>query len=190
MEYLTEQELVKLLTIAKTHSTRDHLMILMGYTHGLRAGEIVNIRLGDIVNDTLTVQRLKGSDKTTQELRTHKGNPLLDEVRGVKELLAARPQHHTSDALFLTRYGTKMTTRMFGYIFRRYAWMAGLPANLQHPHTLKHSLGTHMGNREGVNQFMIQKRLGHASINSTAKYVHPSERKIDAVVNTMLMEQF
>ena len=65
MKHLTRDELRALLTVAKAHSERDHLMILTGFWHGLRCSEIVKMRGTQIRDGHLTVQRLKGSLKTT-----------------------------------------------------------------------------------------------------------------------------
>ncbi len=78
MKHLTRDELRALLTVAKAHSERDHLMILTGFWHGLRCSEIVKMRGTQIRDGHLTVQRLKGSMKTTQPLISN-ADPLLDE---------------------------------------------------------------------------------------------------------------
>jgi len=65
LQHLSPDELVAVLTAAREFSIRDWAMFLVGYVHGLRASEAVNLRLGDIdwQAESLTVTRLKGSLK-------------------------------------------------------------------------------------------------------------------------------
>jgi len=84
---LDEQEVLALLRTAKSRSQRDFTMLLLTYRHGLRASEVAGIRLDDIENGHLTVARLKGSLRTCQPIVLHPGQPLLDEVRALREWL-------------------------------------------------------------------------------------------------------
>jgi len=84
MKHLTRDELRALLTVAKAHSERDHLMILTGFWHGLRCSEIVKMRGTQIQDGHMTVQRLKGSLKTTQPLVSN-ADPLLDEKTAMEQ---------------------------------------------------------------------------------------------------------
>ena len=59
LEALSKPELLRLLDAAHDHSERDFLMILMAYTHGLRASEVIAIRKDDIKDGCLEVRRLK-----------------------------------------------------------------------------------------------------------------------------------
>ena len=49
--------------------------------HGLRESEVCNLQLADIdlKNGHITVQRLKGSLRTTQAVTEHRGEPLLND---------------------------------------------------------------------------------------------------------------
>ena len=49
-DYLTRDEVAALLRSAKKsrHGARNHAMILLAYRHGLRASELVNLRVSDL----------------------------------------------------------------------------------------------------------------------------------------------
>jgi integrase len=85
MKHLTKDELRSLLTVARSHSERDWLMILVAYWHGMRASEVVALTSADIGHDEIVVRRLKGSDTTTQPL-IYSTDPLFNEKRALETL--------------------------------------------------------------------------------------------------------
>jgi len=138
--FLTEDELLLILRTAKTKSIRDWAMILTTYSHGLRAAETCRLKLTDLDmrGSVLSIHRLKGSLFTIQELERHRGIPLLDEVKSLKEWLAVRPTD-CGDALFTSQKGNHLTPTQFYRVFRQVAREAGLPGHKGHPHVLKHT---------------------------------------------------
>jgi len=183
MTYLTQDELLAVLKIARRESLRDWLMILLAFNHGLRASEVTNIKLEDIRgNREIVIRRLKGSKITTQPLESHPGKPLLDEVKGLELWRAERPRL-SGAMLFPVRYKT------FYRAFVRYSQMANLPASKCHPHTLKHALATFLA-QNNVTMSAIQTRLGHASISSTAQYTHISDAQAAEIFHNEMMDKF
>lgn len=188
MNFLTPQELLSVLRIAREHSLRDHLMILMAYRHGMRAGEITSLATTDVANGALNIARLKGSKLTIQPIENHKGEPLLNEVKGLSEWLRVRPRD-SGGALFPSHKGGCLTAKSFNVIFKKYAHLAGLPADKDNPHILKHTLATHLV-RADVNLAVVQQRLGHASISSTQKYIHLNDKEVAEKTHNVLYEVF
>lgn len=188
MEFLTQDELLSVLKIAQQFSTRDWLMILMTYSHGMRREEVCQLRLGDIVNGVVDIKRLKGSNRTIQPLMPHRGEPLLDEVKGLRMWLAERPKD-SGDALFPSQLGGCMTGNYFAKIYRRYATLAGVAEAKRNPHTLKHTLANHLI-RTGLNVAEVQVRLGHSKITSTMKYIQLSDGEVAVKTHNALMSAF
>ena len=188
--FLTEEELLAVLRTAKSKSIRDWTMVLTTYSHGLRAAETCQLKLGDLNmrGSVLSIQRMKGSLFTIQELERHRGIPLLDEVKALKEWLAIRPAD-CGDALFTSQKGSHLSSTQFYRIFRQIAQQAGLPDHKSHPHVLKHTLATHMVRRD-VNLAKVQRALGHRSINSTMVYVGVSDHEADSARHNALMNSF
>jgi type 1 fimbriae regulatory protein FimB len=64
-EYLTGDEMGKLLTAAKTASrnpVRDYCALLLMFRHGLRVSELCSIKLSDIDVKHKTLQVIRGKD--------------------------------------------------------------------------------------------------------------------------------
>jgi integrase len=64
MQHLTMDEIKRL--VEAIPNARQKLMILVGFEHGLRVSELINLTKEDIRDGYVSVQRLKGSLKTIQ----------------------------------------------------------------------------------------------------------------------------
>ena len=65
MQSLEKDQLLGLLAEAQKANREHWLMFLVGYWHGLRVSEILALTPAMIADGYLTVQRLKGSMRTT-----------------------------------------------------------------------------------------------------------------------------
>jgi type 1 fimbriae regulatory protein FimB len=75
------------LKVARSQRLRNWAMILTAFSHGLRASEVCNLNVSDLDRGHLKIKRLKGSKETTHQLVPHCGQPLLDEVKAMKQWL-------------------------------------------------------------------------------------------------------
>src|SRR5690242_8049173 len=73
MTYLTPDEILAVLKVARGRSVRDWAMILLAYRHGLRASEVCGLKLADIdlKAGSISIRRLKGSLSQVQPLYQH-----------------------------------------------------------------------------------------------------------------------
>jgi site-specific recombinase XerD len=78
-----------------------------------------------------------------------------------------------------------MSRSQFYRVFKQLCEKAGVPEDKRHPHTLKHSLGSHMANA-GMPVQVIQHRLGHRNITSTMIYVQMSNIYVDRAVQAAM----
>lgn len=165
MEHLSHDQVTTLLKVARAHSDRDYLMILLAYRHGLRATEVCSLRVRQFditANDIfLDVQRLKGSLRTVQPLFPEEREPVLMRIAG------KRP----NDYLFPGKKPGKHLTRvMFYLLFHRYCKETGIiAAHLSHPHIAKHTLAMHVIQKAGIEN--TRRFLGHRNLQSTAHYL-------------------
>jgi len=174
---LSVTELRDLITTTKAHDERCYVMFLLMVFHGLRVSEAIDLRRKNFTKAGeqvfLTVQRLKGSKKTTQKLLAS-SDPVFDEQTVVTEWLAKLE----GDLLFTNDSGKKFWRTHINKLFARYAEWAGIPAHKQHPHVLKHTLGVLM-RKNGTELEKIQVSLGHRNLNSTAQYLRVSNDEAD-----------
>jgi type 1 fimbriae regulatory protein FimB len=176
MTFMTYEELLTVLKIARQRRTRDWCMLLVAYRHGLRTTEVCGLRLSDLKDGVLSVQRLKGSRKTAQPLYPHGGEPLLDEVKAMREWLRVR-RDDGSGALFTSQKGGTLGRCQFFRIFQSVAKAAGLSADKRHPRVLKYSLASHLlaGNADLT---VVSEMLGHRSLSSTVQYVKAADEAL------------
>ena len=176
LQALSKPELLALLSAARQHSERDFLMILVAYSHGLRASEVIAIERDDIKDGHLDVQRLKRSMRTNQALPKHE-NPLLNERFA---LFAFLRDFKGKQRLF------PITRRQFGRIVRRHAETAGLPEHKRHPHMLKHTIGTEIYEKS-KDLRLVRGHLGHARESSSLIYSGRLDgQRVDREVQALL----
>jgi integrase len=156
--YLTEDEVERLMKAAPT--PRDRAMILVGYTHGLRVSELVNLRWSQVNFETgrVAVKRLKHGEDGEHVLRGR-------EIRALKAL--KRNQPIGSRFVFLSYRGSPMTRQAFDKMFRAAGAKAGIPD--VHPHLLRHGCGYRLVNM-GMDALSLAAYLGHANVQNTKRY--------------------
>ena len=173
---LTEEQARQLLEAAHTPWHRALIAVLL-FT-GLRRGEAVAITLDDL--DLEKGQLLvhgKGSKDRVVPL-----TPLV--VQAIQEYLEHRPQTQ-SRRLFLSRIGgNPIAGRVVNRMLVRVLQDAGLDREGITPHKLRHTFATHLI-RSGVDVRTVQELLGHADIQTTARYLHSDTRTKQAAVGKL-----
>jgi type 1 fimbriae regulatory protein FimB/type 1 fimbriae regulatory protein FimE len=175
---LTQTELRSLLTTCHHHDYRAYVMFILTTLHGLRVSEAIALRRRDFtVNDGtifLTVQRLKGSEKTTQRLNSCPES-LFNEAKVVGDFI----RNMQPDTLLFRDKDDGMLTRwQVATLMQTYGRMASVPDHKCHVHSLKHTAGLLM-RQAGCKLEEIQSALGHKSLNSTAQYLRVSADEAD-----------
>jgi integrase len=167
---LSKDELRRLLSTARAARERDWLMILVAFNHGLRASEVTGFTRDAVEDGHLTVQRLKGSLKTSQAL-IESADPLFDERRALIEY--ARKSTPGWPVF-------KMSRQHFWRLVQRYAHAAGIPKRLAHPHILKHTIALQTIHSAGIEN--VRQHLGHKSLSSTGEYLRVTDDEAGAAI--------
>lgn len=162
---------------------RDKALLELLYAAGLRVSEIAGLNLPDIDIRDATV-RVHG--KGNKERIGVFGEPAA--IALDRYLKSARPALASGkdEAMFLNRFGGRLTVRSIQMLVRKYALMAGLPEEV-HPHLLRHSFATHLLDG-GADLRVVQELLGHESPNTTQIYTHVTESKKRQAINSAFEE--
>ena len=169
MQYLGIEQVTDILRIAYKNSRRDHLLLLLSFSHGLRRSEVARLRVQDVSGGLIRVQRCKGSLRTEQPLMASQ-NLLFDEPKALSAWLQER--RSKTDYLFPSRFDDgHLKIKSASQAAAKVMIDAGIPTELAHHHSLKHALASLMI-RSKVDLSFVKQALGHASISSTIHYVH------------------
>ena len=174
---LTEAEVEALLmapAVSDPLGSRDRTMLEVLYATGLRVSELVSLRV-DQVNLTQGVLRVLGKGNRERLI------PLGEEaVRWLNAFLAGPRTEilldRSTDYLFPTRRGDRMTRQAVWHIIKRYARKASVNHDLS-PHTLRHAFATHLLNH-GADLRVVQMLLGHSDLSTTQIYTHVARERM------------
>ncbi len=146
---------------------RNHALVELVYSAGLRSAEAVGLDLGDVDFEQEHV-RVRGKGGKERVV------PLGEEAAHVvaRYLREARPElaRGANDALFLSTRGRRLDT-------------STLRRLLPHPHRLRHSFATHLL-EGGADLRTIQELLGHSSLSTTQVYSHVDARRLRKVYDS------
>ena len=169
--FLTIEEMGRLLKapdLSTPLGQRDLALMELLYASGLRISELANLNVEQVNLDSGEIRIWgKGSKERVVLIGKPAANALnayLNEGR--PKLLGKRK----TNALFVNRYGQRLTERRVQRILGKYASIAGIDKRV-HPHMLRHTFATHLLDG-GADLRVVQELLGHASLSSTQIYTH------------------
>lgn len=153
--------------LGSLHSRRDLAMAGLMLYCGLRSCEVLALTVADvdIGGRWLTVHGKGNKDRRV---------PLDEDVAAVVNayLLRERPDTDAA-ALFVVakvpNRGRPLTAAGLRSVFRYHRAIAEVPAGA--PHALRHTFGTALA-QAGVDLAVMQALLGHAHVDTTARYIH------------------
>jgi integrase/recombinase XerC len=154
---------------------RDHAMLELFYSSGLRLAELIGLDVAYAQADgylsagwlDLGAAEVTVTGKGQRRRSVPVGRKALDALQA---WLAVREQMVRDDPhpLFVSARGQRMSPGVVRTRIKRLALLAGIPANV-HPHVLRHSFATHVLQSSGDLR-AVQEMLGHASITATQVY--------------------
>jgi len=170
---LTEEQARALLEAAHTAWHRALLALLL--FAGLRRSELAGITLEDVdLDHRQLLVRGKGAKQRVVPL-----TPLA--VHAIREYLPCRPSTD-SNHLFVSRIGGRpIAGRVINRMLKKVLEDAGMDEQGITPHRLRHTFATHLI-RNGVDVRTVQELLGHADLQTTARYLHSDTRTKQAAV--------
>jgi integrase/recombinase XerC len=176
--FLTTEQIVQLLEAPPANEPeglRDRALLETMYSAGLRVAELVGLNLEAWDRDANILRVFgKGKKERIAPVGRHAALALgrwLD-VRQPSE--KAKPADLA--AIFLNRFGTRLTTRSVGRMLEKYLNETGLDQHTS-PHTLRHTFATHLLDG-GADLRSVQEMLGHKSLTTTQIYTHVSTQRL------------
>ena len=176
---MSADEIKRLLAVASSLKTR--VLLSLGYGCGLRAREIVRLKVKhiDSAQKIIRIEQSKG--------RKDRNVMLSDEMLGLlRQWWKARPRHDAGIPpqerwLFPSRKSASkpITTRHLNRLFHEAADAAGIRKHVT-LHSLRHSFATHLLEHD-THIRKIQLLLGHEKLETTARYLHVATGMISAV---------
>ena len=171
---LSAEEVLRLLEA--TPSPKHKAALSVAYGAGLRAMEVVALKVCDIDSKRmmLRVEQGKGRKDRFAMLSPQLLELLRDWWRMARPPVWVFPGRDRINP---------MTTRQLNRVCHMAAKLAGLPTWVA-PHTLRHSFATHML-EQSVDIRVIQVLLGHAKLDTTARYTHVATNIIREVMSPL-----
>jgi integrase len=164
---------------------RDKAMLLLMLHGGLRPGEVLSLHLEDIQYGRQRVIIRYHTDhpkRARTKSRTERVVDLLqpETLQAVSDyVMCERPTDTENPYVFLVGGRGKRREEPLGYhalvkLFERHCERLGIRTPWVTPHALRHTHATRMWEK-GMRELTLQKRLGHASPESTRIYTAVSD---------------
>jgi site-specific recombinase XerD len=171
---LPPEDVLRLLEAAPNPKSKAALSV--AYGAGLRAMEVVALKTTDIDSQRMLLRVEQG--KGRKDRFAMLSPQLLELLRDWYRI--ARPRLYMFPGR--DKIGP-MTPRQLNRICHMAAELAGLPSWIA-PHTLRHSFATHLL-EQNIDVRVIQVLLGHAKLDTTARYTHVATNIIRQVMSPL-----
>jgi site-specific recombinase XerD len=175
-ELLTKRKLA-----ANTVALHLATLLMTLYGTGVRRAELTHLKVTDIDSQRMVVHVQGGKGRKDRDVML--SPKLLKELREHWRRLRRKPsewlfpgnRHHTGEK--------PITTKVVWQACTEAAKRAGIKKHV-HPHTLRHCFATHLL-EQGADLRTIQLLLGHNDLKETSKYLHLSERHLNAAMSPL-----
>jgi len=177
---LSVEEVARLLAGARNLKHRAALAV--AYGAGLRASEVVHLKVSDIDSERMIVRVVQG--KGQRDRYAMLSPALLELLRAWWRQGHAQGKMRPGGWLFPGRNpANPLSTRQLNKACHTAAQAAGLDKRVS-MHTLRHSFATHLLENK-VDIRLIQVLLGHRKLETTARYSHVATRTLGAVTSPL-----
>jgi integrase/recombinase XerC len=165
------ERLLKAPDLSTPVGQRDRAIMELLYAAGIRVSELANLDTGQV---NLNSNEIRVWGKGSKERVVLIGEPAAEALSAyISQGRAKLMGNKSGSALFVNRYGKRLTERSVQKMLQKYAILAGIDKRI-YPHLLRHTFATHLLDG-GADLRVVQELLGHASLSSTQIYTHVSQ---------------
>ncbi len=175
VEFLRIREVEALLESpdeATPDGMRDRALMELLYASGMRAGEAhaLDVQDLDLDESEVRIRHGKGDKERVAMMGATSVQKMREYLREGRRELAARNEGKPDPAVFLNKFGRRLSDRGIRRTFDKYFRIASERLKTT-PHTMRHSFATHLLNN-GADIRAVQELLGHAHLITTQVYTH------------------
>ena len=164
--------------LAATDNLKHQTALSVAYGAGLRASEVVSLKIGDIDSQRMTLRIEQG--KGSKDRYAILSPVLLERLRVWWKFAHAQGKMRQGGWLFPGLDPIDpLSTRQLNRAIHAAAEAAGIDKRVS-MHTLRHSCATHMV-ENGADLRTVQTILGHADISTTQVYTHLALDRLNRV---------
>ncbi|MFA6357650.1 MAG: site-specific tyrosine recombinase XerD [Candidatus Omnitrophota bacterium] len=156
---------------------RDKAILETLYATGMRVSESTDLKTNNV---NLDIGFLRCIGKGNKERIIPLGKKAIHSINRYLEF--SRPhflKDKTSECLFISRSGLRLSRQSIWKLIKRYAKEAKIKKPIK-VHTLRHSFATHLLER-GADLRSVQEMLGHSSISTTQIYTHVDKDRLKKI---------
>jgi integrase/recombinase XerD len=173
---LAREQVARLIEAAPGPGLKYKTALSIAYGAGLRGGEVVMLRVGDIDSKRMLIRVELGKGRKDRHAML---SPQL-----LSLLRAWWLQCRSRGWLFPDQDSLRpITVRQLNRVCHMAAEAAGLGSWVT-PHTLRHSFATHLLESD-IDVRVIQVLLGHAKLDTTARYTHLATNVLRTVLSPL-----
>jgi site-specific recombinase XerD len=172
---LSRAEIERMIAAAQIgeNAARDHAILLVLLDSGIRASELVGLRVGDM--DSVE-RRLLVMGKGRKERRVKICQSTFDMIEHYLHTRSKNIRHLWNERMFITSTGQPMTRDTLRQIMDRIKQRSGVPH--VHAHRVRHTFAINFL-RNGGNIYTLQKILGHTTLEMCKRYLQIAQSDLD-----------
>lgn len=161
---------------------RDRALLELLYATGVRVAELTGLNIQDVdMKDRVARVLGKGGKERLVPFGRH-ARQALHLYFPARDGLLSRSKKPAPDALFLNRFGGRLSDRSVRRLLDRAILRAGVLHDIS-PHVLRHTFATHLL-QEGADLRSIQELLGHSSLSTTQGYTQVDMKHVMEVYDS------
>jgi integrase/recombinase XerC len=182
--FLYPEEMLRLLDAPDVQTPagqRDAAILEVLYASGVRVSELVALNVQDLdLHLGQFIVKGKGARERMVPLGRFACNAVQRYLQNARPLLLRKNSAgELEKALWLNKYGTRLSDRGVRRLVEKYVRQAGLSHGIS-PHSIRHTFATHLLNA-GADLRAVQELLGHINLSTTQIYTHLTRERLKEV---------